>query len=144
MKHYHIMNSHNYKCSCGKEFKSLPEIWSHLDNFRVIETTDGVTKCPDCKGASYLPKLKGCENIGHQQHIMMWDELTAGQTLDTRHMGTAGAAIEYESHQKTLLLLRRARDIMLTSNDHYLIGFVALLNDIKKQCPALDEIEVEE
>ena len=56
MKQYHIMNSHDYKCSCGKEFESLSEIWSHIDNFRAIETTDGVTKCPECKGARFSPQ----------------------------------------------------------------------------------------
>ena len=88
MTHYHIEHVYGYKCSCGKEFNALSNIWDHLENERVN------TKCPDCA-----------------------------------------------AYQETLKLLRRARDIMLTSNDHYLIGFIDLLNDIKKQCPTLDEIE---
>ncbi len=71
--------------------------------------------------------------------LLMAHTAALNPSIDTFDMGVAGVAVEREAHKKTLALLKRARDIMLTSNDHYLIGFVDLLNDIKKQCPVFEE-----
>lgn len=59
--------------------------------------------------------------------------------LDTLTMGRAGAAIEREAHTKTLDLLRRARDILLITDDVTDESVNTLLDDISKQCPVLAE-----
>ncbi len=59
------------------------------------------------------------------------------EPMSTFDMGLAGVAIERTAHENTLVLLRRARDLLLrrqTSDE-----VESLLTDISEQCPVLNE-----
>jgi len=139
MKHYHVTPSDEYKCSCGKAFESLSEIWSHVDSHSYTEVTDGVTKCPDCKGAAYLPKLEGCQNVGHKNVIWRADELVPDALWDAQ----PGHAhyVKDEVHLLTLELLRRARKIFFMKDDCTPESINHLLDDIDEYCPQFVEDE---
>lgn len=54
--------------------------------------------------------------------------------LDTLTMGRAGAALEREAHTKTIDLLRRARAILLMTDDVADESVSTLLDDINEHC----------
>ena len=125
------------QCACGEIFKHHGELKEHLSEknpplkgdvehvWHSIYSGDGLYY--DCRCGEHFDT--------HEK--LMQHTAKMNPKLDTRTMGRAGAAMEYEAHKRTLELLKRARDILFKQSADKEV--FTLLADIAKQCPVLAE-----
>lgn len=151
------------QCACGEVFKNHVALDEHMskENPQDVPFSNHTIPTPlvaltkdevmhtwanwlDAIGPKELespPYICKCGEEFEAHDLLMKHTAELNPSISTFDMGRAGVGIERSAHENTLALLRRARDIMLMKDDVTAESVNALLDDIKEQCPVLDDDE---